>query len=107
MSLAVHLRALRDAAAQWEDRAQELRGAHASLTDADTGLLGPRVGPVAAEFIATWADEVRRLTTDAEGHGQALRDNATFFAAADAETVQRMQDLLPRAGRRSSPTGTP
>lgn len=106
MNLAVHLQALRDAAGQWEDRAEELRGSRTSLTDADTGLLGPRVGAVAAEFIGTWADEVRRLTTDAEGHGQALRDNATFFGAADVETVQRMQDLLPWAGRHVSPTAT-
>jgi hypothetical protein len=107
VSIAVYLQALRDAAGQWEDRAEELRGARTSLTGADTGLLGSRVGPVAAEFINTWADEVRRLTTDAEAHGQALRDSATFFGAADAETVQRMQDLLPWTSRHASPTATP
>lgn len=107
MSLTVYLRALRDAAAQWEDRAEELHGAHASLTSADTDLLGPRVGPVAAAFVDAWAAEVRRLAAGAGDHAEALRDNASIFSATDLDTVQRMQDLLPWADRHATPAATP
>lgn len=101
--IVVYLQALKEAAESWDDRSDELDTALTSLSGIDTSLLGDRVKGHADAFLSTWTTETARLVSDAADHAQALRDNATYVAAADAAVVEAMQQLLPWDQRSMDP----
>lgn len=78
----------------WEDQGEALHGPLRNLSQAEAGLLGSRVGPVAATFLATWEARVGDLRKDATGHADALAGAAYDIASADAEAVEAVQGLL-------------
>lgn len=103
MTIHVWYARLRQAADVWDDGGEQLTGAATSLTEAPLELLGSRVEPHAKAFVDTWAAELRRLATAAEGHATALRDSATMFSTADQLSVQESQELLPWLERTATP----
>jgi hypothetical protein len=94
MTLQVWSAAVRRAATGWRDQSERLDGPRRNLGQADTGLLGSRVGPVAATFLTTWEERVTALGDRAERHADALDAAALDFLLADTESVARTQELL-------------
>lgn len=97
MTLQAWQPALLAAAADWIDRSDQLDGAESNLSQAEGGTagLGPRVAPVADEFIATWLAEVTRLRQQADGNAEKIRAVASSFFGVDRDTVTKMQQLMP------------
>lgn len=95
MTILARTAAIQATARQWEDRAEELRGANRTLGDADAVLLGDRVARVARPFLDTWQREVDRLRRDAGEHAGALRDAASYLDRADADSRDRIGWLAP------------
>ncbi|PVG81863.1 hypothetical protein DDE18_14165 [Nocardioides gansuensis] len=105
MTLIAYLAALEKAATQWEDQGEQLVGARTTLAEADSGVLGPRVSPVADDFLEAWRKELDRLVETAGKHGKALDDTAADLDYADQETVDRMQSLMQWSDRHVDPAG--
>jgi hypothetical protein len=94
MTIQMWTSALLRAATAWRHQSEGLDGPRRNLAQADSSLLGSRVGPVAESFLTTWEDRVRALAQQAERHADAL-DAATYdFLLTDDESVQRTQGLL-------------
>lgn len=94
MTTQVRTSAIHAARTAWEDRSEALEGPYRNLAQADAALLGSRVGPVAAAFLVTWEQRVRRLGREASRHSDALAAAVHDFLRSDAESLQRTQDLL-------------
>lgn len=105
MTLIAYLAALQKAATQWEDQEERLVGARTTLSDADPDLLGPRVSPVADDFLEAWRKELDRLIAEARNHGMALNETAAGLDYADQATVERMQSLMQWSDRDVYPAG--
>jgi hypothetical protein len=105
MSISMWTSALRRAATGWRDQAEGLDGPRRNLAQADTGLLGSRVGPAAAAFLTTWEERVRGLGDRAERHADALDATMFDFLLTDTESVQRTQGLLLWQDRDTPPIG--
>ena len=105
MSLFVYLAAVNKAALAWEDTSETVRGSRKSLADIDTALLGPRVASAAQGFLDTWLSEVKTLQSSASDHADALREAALLVHQADADMLERSQQLLIWTDRSASPTG--
>lgn len=106
MSLYVYLAALNASAQHWEAAGETIRGARRSLADVDAALLGPRVATAARAFMDTWLAETKTLQTAASDHGDALREAALLVHQADADAIDRSQQLLLWTDRDITPTGT-
>lgn len=105
MTLYVYLAALDQAALAWEDTSETVRGARKSLADVDATLLGPRVATAAQTFLDTWLGEMKTLQTSASDHGDALREAALLIHQADADVLERSQQLMMWDDRDLSPNG--
>jgi hypothetical protein len=103
VNLVVWQQLLVRSAQQWADRADELYAARASLQEAPTDRLGPRVGPVAEAFAAHWAARIGTLCEEAQQHSSALSGAAFDFGQTDEDTVARFQQLVPWADRDAGP----
>lgn len=103
MTLTVWHHLLVKGSRQWRDRADELYAARSTLLEAQTGLLGPRVGAVAEGFVAEWADRLGELHERARTHSDALSSSATDFADVEEEVVAGLQRLLSWQDRDAGP----
>ncbi len=103
MTLQVWHYRLRSAAADWEDRGDDLHGASKTISAADTALLGSRVAGVAETFFTSWGDEIQTLRVRANLHSTDLNDTANEFGTSDADTVEAMQRLLSWEDRDTTP----
>lgn len=105
MTLVARTQSLQRAAVQWEDRAEQLHGARATLDDADPALLGTRVADAARAFLETWRREVGRLRAEADDHATALRGAASDTDLADARSRDDMRRLMAWPDRGTTPDG--
>lgn len=103
MTIRMWTEAMTRAQVAWDDQAEALHGPLRNLAQAEADLLGSRVGPVAATFLATWETRVDGLRRAAAAHADALAGAAYDINSADAETVQGVQDLLMWTDRDAQP----
>ncbi len=103
MTLQVWNHKLRSAAAEREDRGDDLHGASKTISAADTTLLGSRVAGVAKTFLTNWGDEIESLRVRANLNSSELSDTASEFGISDKDTVEAMQRLLSWEDRDTTP----
>lgn len=103
----VWIDALRTSATEWDDQAEELRGARRSLNSASssTADLGPRVAPAAEAFLDAWINGLKDRVEDAAAHSTALSDAVTAYQVTDAAQSERLAQLLPWDERNLTPEG--
>lgn len=106
MTLRMWTAALREARDAWDEQAEALAGPRKNLLQAESSLLGSRVGPAAEAFLSTWEQQVDRLRQDAAGHADALAQTMYDVLVTDAETVERTQQLLMWEDRNTPPVST-
>ena len=94
MTLQMWTTAMVTAKDAWEDQSEALESPFRNLAQAESRLLGSRVGPAATTFLATWEKRVDKLRRTASGHADALAGAMYDLRTADAENVQAIQDLL-------------
>ncbi|KRF13745.1 hypothetical protein ASG90_12940 [Nocardioides sp. Soil797] len=95
MSSVVWRKALTDAATVWRDQADDLYSAKKCLTDVETGLLGPRVGPVAKVFVDLWATRTEKLRKNADEHATSLTTASQTWGVTDETNEQDLKKLMP------------
>lgn len=105
MNVYVWQQALRDAAQDWLDQADDLYAAKKCLTEITPSLLGTRVSPAAQKFLTHWSGVVEQLRKDAEGHGQALTSAALTWNYSDQAAIDALQERLPWSQRNLGPMG--
>lgn len=86
--------AVNRASRAWQDQCEALNGPRKNLTQAESSLLGDRVGPAAEAFLTTWEEQVRVLRDRAEGHADALAEAMYDFHLTDGRSVKQTQSLL-------------
>ena len=98
--------ALVQAAGEWDDQAEIIRGARKNLVQAEaaTASLGRRVAPAADAFLATWVEQIRAHADQAEQHAETLRSSGVSYQVVDAEQVNELRRLLPWNDRTLRPT---
>ena len=95
------LSAVRSASDLWDDQAEQLRGGHKRLTDANgsTDGLGDRVGPKAGAYLATWLSEVTTLATAAQNRAHGLDEFTVSTVQLDEQGAADLRASLPWASQ--------
>jgi hypothetical protein len=81
----------------WDDQAEQLRGGHKRLTDAQNAAddLGDRVGPVARTYLTTWLTEVTNLAGAAQGRSDGLAEFTVSVVGFDHAAADELRSILP------------
>ena len=105
--LKVWLDGLRSAAAEWDDQAEELRGARRALNDGSSSVneLGSRVAPAAEAFLDAWIIGLAARVEDAAAQPISLSDAAASYQATDATQAAELANLLSWNDRDLRPEG--
>lgn len=103
MSTRVWRQALTDAAAVWNDQADDLYSAKKCLTEIETGLLGSRVGPVAKTFVDRWTKRTEKLRKSADEHASSLTVAAAQWGVTDESSEEDLKRLMPWDRRNMEP----
>lgn len=94
---ALMLSVMRRVSSTWDDQAEQLRGGHKRLTDAQNAAedLGDRAGPVARTYLATWLTEVTNLAAAAQGRSDGLAEFTVSVVDFDQAAADELRSILP------------
>ena len=94
---AIMLPVIRRASDTWDDQAEQLRGGHKRLTDAQNAVddLGDRAGPVARTYLTTWLTEVTNLVAAAQGRSDGLAEFTASVVDFDQAAAAELRSILP------------